>query len=174
MTRHRMLWLACLLAAGLVSTPLQAQKVYRVVGSAGNVTFTDNPDSGGSEVTLEPLQGVSTMAPKAPAAAVKTKAAAGSPFMPYDRFVVMQPMNATVLAPEPFSVEIDVSPALRDDHKIRLLVDGNLSQSALHGQAFWVPALAVGEHQLQAELLDRQERVRHRTPSHRVRIVPKE
>lgn len=39
-------------------------------------------------------------------------------------------------------------------------------------EAFWVPRLAPGRHRLQAELLDAQKRVRHRTPELEVRVAP--
>lgn len=162
------LWLGGVLLIALVWAPLQAQTVYRLVDDAGRVTFTDNAQSGGREVTLEPLQRMASAAPKKP----PLKASPGAPFMPYDRFTIARPESAMRLFPEPFAVEINTRPQLREDHQVRLLVDGRVSQSALHGRAFWVPALAIGEHQLQAELLDRQGRVRHRTPLHHIRIVP--
>lgn len=163
-------WLGGVLMTALACAPLQAQTVYRLVDEAGHVTFTDDAQRGGREVTLEPLQSIASAAPAKP----PIKASPGAPFMPYDRFTIARPARAARLSSEPFAVEIDVGPGLREDHQVRLLVDGRVSQSALHGQAFWMPALAVGEHQLQAELLDRQGRVRHRTPPHRVRIVPEE
>lgn len=162
-------WLGGALVAALACAPLQAQTVYRVVDDAGRVTFTDDAQSGGREVTLEPLQGVTSVGPKAS----RPDSSPRAPFMPYDRFALARPEPATRLLAEPFAVEVDVSPGLREDHQIRLLVDGRVSQSALHGQAFWVPALAVGEHRLQAELLGPQGRVRHRTTPRSVRIVSK-
>lgn len=157
-----------MLMAALAWGPLQAQTVYRVVDEAGNVTFTDDAQSGGSEVALKPLQGVSASTPNTPSA----KASPGAPFMPYDRFVIDRPDSAAALPAAPFPVEVEVRPALRADHQIRLLVDGSLSQSALRSEAFWVPRLAPGRHRLQAELLDAQKRVRHRTPELEVRVAP--
>ncbi|MGO1626275.1 MAG: DUF4124 domain-containing protein, partial [Halomonadaceae bacterium] len=142
------LWLGGVLLIALVWAPLQAQTVYRLVDDTGRVTFTDNAQSGGREVTLEPLQRIASAAPQKP----PLKASPGAPFMPYDRFTIARPESVMRLFSEPFAVEINLRPQLREDHQIRLLVDGRVSQSALHGQAFWVPALATGEHQLQAEL----------------------
>lgn len=167
-------WLGGALVALLVWAPLQAQTVYRVVDAAGRVTFTDDAQSGGSEVVLEPLPAMASAVPAKPQVKTPARASPGAPFMPYDRFTIVRPASAAHLSLEPFAVELDVRPGLREEHQVRLLVDGRVSQSALHGQAFWVPALAAGEHQLQAELLDRQGRVRHRTPLHHVRIVPEE
>ncbi|GAB2723372.1 hypothetical protein GCM10027172_17130 [Halomonas garicola] len=156
-----------MLMAALAWGPLQAQTVYRVVDEAGNVTFTDDAESGGSEVALKPLQGGSASTSNTP-----SEASPGAPFMPYDRFVIDRPASAATLPEAPFPVEVEVLPALRADHQIRLLVDGSLSQSALRSEAFWVPRLAPGRHRLQAELLDAQKRVRHRTPELEVRVAP--
>ncbi|WNK20576.1 DUF4124 domain-containing protein [Halomonas piscis] len=168
MRQQRVGWLVGMLMAALAWGPLQAQTVYRVVDEAGNVTFTDDADSGGREVTLKPLQGVSASTPEKPSA----EPSPGAPFMPYDRFVIARPASTATLPAAPFPVEVEVRPALRDDHRVRLLVDGSLSQSALRSDAFWVPRLAPGEHRLQAELLDARQRVRHRTPELEVRVAP--
>lgn len=163
-------WLCGLVLSGLLCPPLSADTVYQTTDSQGRVTFTDNPDSGGTALTLKPLTRAMPKVAVAPRAAAAGQAP-GAPFMPYDRFIIARFDGANALPSEPFSVAIKVTPALRDDHKIRLLVDGNISQSAMHGQAFWLPELAAGEYQLQAELLDHSGRVRHRTPSLSVRVA---
>ncbi|MDN6180816.1 MAG: DUF4124 domain-containing protein [Halomonas subglaciescola] len=166
-------WLCGLVLGGLACPTLSADTVYQTTDSQGRVTFTDSPDSGGTALTLKPLTRAMPKVAVAPKAAT-ARQAPGAPFMPYDRFTVAPLEGANALPPEPFSVDINVTPALRDDHKIRLLVDGNISQSAMHGQAFWLPELAAGEHKLQAELLDHSGRVRHRTPSLSVRVAAAE
>ncbi len=61
------------------------------------------------------------------------------------------------------AVDLGIEPGLREDHRVRLLVDGQVSQSAMHTSAFMVPNMNPGEHVLQAELLDAGGEVRHRT-----------
>ncbi|MGS2744861.1 DUF4124 domain-containing protein [Halomonas sp. LS-001] len=158
-----MLWLA---------TPLAAQTVYRVVDEQGRVTFTDNPDQGGEAVELAPLQSVSA----SPAASSRTRPSArpsspGQPFMPYDRFEIAYP-RPEARVDTTTQVEVAVSPALREDHQMRLRLNGEVSQTALHSDAFWLANLPAGVHQLQAELLDAQGRVRHQTSSVRIHVAP--
>lgn len=152
-------------------TPLAAQTVYRVVDGQGRVTFTDNPEQGGEAVELAPLQSVST-SPAAPSRArPRTRSAPGQPFMPYDRFEIGYPQPEARVG-STTQVEVAVSPALRDDHQMRLRLNGEISQTALHSDAFWLANLPAGAHQLQAELLDAQGRVRHQTSSVRIHVAP--
>ncbi|MDR5897384.1 DUF4124 domain-containing protein [Halomonas vilamensis] len=157
----------------LLAAPLPAQTVYRVVDEQGRVTFTDNPASGGDEVEVTPLPSVSSSraAPKASAQAPQRRAP-GRPFMPYDRFMIETPRDNTRLANPTTAVELSVSPRLRDDHQVRLRVNGEISQSALHSEAFWLANLPAGTHQLQAELLDSQGHVRHQTPPVHITVAP--
>ena len=46
-----------------------------------------------------------------------------------------------------------------------LLVNGEISQTALHSDVFWLTGLPAGQHELQAELLDSSQRLQHRTPA---------
>lgn len=160
-------------AAGFLSTgallmlclwvsPAQSQTVYRVLDEQGRITFTDNPERGGEAMTLAPLPSVSTSSHTAPATP-RRQGSPGQPFMPYDRFVISAPHRGAAVRDGMTAVELQVSPPLREDHQVQLLVNGELSQSALHSDAFWLTGLPQGQHQLQAELLDSSGRVQHRT-----------
>jgi len=164
--------LGSVLLAGLPS--LAAQKVYRVVDEQGRVTFTDNPERGGEAVVLAPLPSVSSSSPvSSPAASQPSqKRSPGPPFMPYDRFTIAYPAHKARLNSAATAVEIALSPALRDDHQLRLRLNGEINQSAMHSNAFWIANLPAGVHQLQAELLDAQGRVRHQTPMVRFHVAP--
>ncbi|MCL7929975.1 DUF4124 domain-containing protein [Halomonas llamarensis] len=163
-----------LLSGVLLAAPLLAQAVYRVVDEQGRVTFTDNPASGGDEVEVAPLPNVSSSRTAAPKASAETpkRSAPGRPFMPYDRFMIEKPRDNARLSRSTTAVELLVSPRLRDDHQVRLRVNGEISQSALHSEAFWLANLPAGTHRLQAELLDSQGRVRHQTPPVHLTIEP--
>lgn len=174
MQHIRAITIVALLLGALLAAPLSAQTVYRVVDEQGRVTYTDNPASGGDEVEVAPLPNVSSTRAATPKASVEApkRSAPGRPFMPYDRFMIEKPRDNARLASPTTSVELSVSPRLRDDHQVRLRVNGEISQSALHSEAFWLANLPAGTHQLQAELLDSQGRVRHQTPSVHLIIEP--
>lgn len=140
----------------------QSQTVYRVVDGQGNVTFTDNPERGGDAITLAPLPSMPS-ASRPSTAAPRSLGRPGQPFMPYDRFTIANPASGASVRGGMTPVEVQVVPPLRDDHQIQLRVNGELSQSALHSDAFWLAGLPAGAHQVYAELLDSQGRVQHRT-----------
>lgn len=134
-----------------------AQTVYRLTDERGNVTFTDNPGSGGEALELAPLPGLS------PALRERPRGKPGQPFMPYDHFAIALPQQGAQLEEGMTAVEMAIVPPLRDDHQVRLLVNGEISQTALHSDVFWLTGLAAGRHELQAELLGSSQRLQHRT-----------
>ncbi|SEK79841.1 DUF4124 domain-containing protein [Halomonas daqiaonensis] len=168
-----------ILALGLsVSLVAQAQTIYRTTDAQGNVVFTDNPERGGEEVDLDPLTVVPSRGDvrEAESPAVinggdsgssgGTSAGAGQPFMPYDSFSLLSPDQEETLptgAAGNVRVTLGIEPDLREDHRVRLLVDGRISQTAMHTDTFMLNNLNRGEHVLQAELLDASGAVRHRT-----------
>ncbi|WP_163558995.1 DUF4124 domain-containing protein [Halomonas sp. NO4] len=164
-----------LIALGLaLAAPAGATTVYRTTDAEGNVVFTDDPDRGGEQVELEPLtvvpsrgEGRSGQPPaRAESGEPRPAASPSAPFMPYDRFGISAPQHEATLptgAAGNVAVELAIEPALREDHRVRLLLDGEVSQSAMHTDAFLLNNLPRGEYVLQAELLDGTGEVRHRT-----------
>ncbi|MFY0991229.1 DUF4124 domain-containing protein [Halomonas sp. C05BenzN] len=159
------------LALGLsVSLVAQAQTIYRTTDAQGNVVFTDNPERGGEEVELAPLTVVPSRE-EVRAAPPRDEgrapvASPGQPFMPYDSFRILAPAHEETLETGHagnIQVELGIEPELREDHRVRLLLDGRVSQSAMHTSAFMLTNLDRGERVLQAELLDANGEVRHRT-----------
>ena len=162
-------WLVLVSGVGLAF----GQTVFRVTDEHGNVTFTDNPDRGGEALELAPLPGL----PPALRAAMphhqsshqpsrhqeRPRGRPGQPFMPYDHFTIVLPQQGAQLEEGMTAVEINVAPPLREDHQVRLRVNGEISQTALHSDVFWLTGLAAGRHELQAELLDSSQRLQHRS-----------
>ncbi|MCP1326417.1 DUF4124 domain-containing protein, partial [Halomonas sp. 707D4] len=89
----------------------------------------------------------------------------------YDRFVIESPAAGALIAGATTPVEVRIEPPLRDDHRVQLRVNGELSQSALHSSAFWLAGLSGGRHRLQAELVDGQGRVQHRTEAVSIEVI---
>lgn len=160
------------LGVGVVGGAAFGQTVYRVTDEHGNVTFTDDPDRGGEALELTPLPSlppalrtaISTVRETTPAA-VRPRGKPGQPFMPYDHFSIAVPQQGARLTERSTAVEVAIAPPLREDHQVRLLVNGEISQTALHSDVFWLTGLPAGQHELQAELLDSSQRLQHRTPA---------
>ena len=163
--------LTLVLALGVTLTA-HGQTIYRTTDAQGNVVFTDDPDLGGEQVELAPVTVVPSrgsadagqVAPRRDSAPATSRP--GQPFMPYDSFRIISPTHEQAFpvgAAGNVAVDLGISPDLREDHRVRLLVDGQISQSAMHTSAFMVPNMNPGEHVLQAELLDARGGIRHRT-----------
>ncbi|MGQ4878299.1 DUF4124 domain-containing protein [Billgrantia sp. LNSP4103-1] len=161
-----------LLSLALVHEAL-ATTIYRTTDAQGNVIFTDDPERGGEPVELAPLtvipsrdEGRRSEPPRAEGVTPRASESPGQPFMPYDTFRIQSPPHGADL-PASYAgnlqVELDIEPPLRPDHRVRLLVDGRVSQTAMHTRAFMLTNLERGEYELQAELLDAQGQIRHRT-----------
>lgn len=173
----RAVWIVIVVLA--LAAQAGATTVYRTTDAQGNVVFTDDPGRGGEKVELEPVTVVPSRregrdaesatpraAPQESSREPREPRAARSPFLPYDRFRITRPADGQTLptgAAGNLAVELAVEPPLREDHRVRLLLDGEVGQSALHTDAFLLNNLPPGEHELQAELLDADGEVRHRT-----------
>lgn len=165
--------LVALLGATLAGAAVLAfgQTVYRVTDEHGNVTFTDDPSRGGEALELSPLPSLPALsaalanpgANAAPSAPQRSRGKTGQPFMPYDHFSIALPQQGARVEGGMTAVEVALAPPLRDDHQVRLLVNGDISQTALHSDVFWLTGLPSGRHELQAELLDSRQRLQHRS-----------
>jgi len=167
----RVFMVSLLCALSLAPGSAGAASVYRTTDAQGNVVFTDQPVENAERVDLEPL----TVVPSAKIDAVPARErraepavsrSVGQPFMPYSTFQIVEPEDGQTLptgAAGDVQVRLAIEPALREGDRVRLLVDGEISQSAMQTRAFMLNDLNRGEHTLRAELLDAQGQMRHRS-----------
>ncbi|MDV6318203.1 DUF4124 domain-containing protein [Chromohalobacter sp. HP20-39] len=162
---------ALLMAGTCLSVSLaQATPVYRSVDAQGNVTFSDRPI--GEKVEVGPVNTVPSRpvtstqdvgeAREAPAAGE----AEASAFTPYERLRITAPANESTLptgAAGDTQVSVAIVPALRDAHRLRLMVDGEVRQAAQQATTFSLNDLVRGEHTLRAEVIDAEGRVLQRS-----------
>lgn len=64
--------------------------------------------------------------------------------MPCDHFSIALPQQGAQVEEGMTVVEVVIAPPLRDDHQVRLLVNGEISQKALHSDVFWLTGLPQG------------------------------
>ncbi len=161
---------ALLVAVVMGVSTAQATPVYRSVDAQGNVTFSDRPvgekvDVG--TVNTVPGQPRETRDLQAlPDAATETEADDESSFTAYERLAIAAPGKETTLptgAAGDTQVRVAISPELRKGHRLRILVDDEVSGSAQHATTFSVTELVRGEHTLRAEVVDAEGRVRQRS-----------
>jgi hypothetical protein len=151
---HRWLFAAALAACAMSPS---AQTVYESKDKAGPV-FSDKPSPGAKPLQLEAPNVVSppaaTPAPPQPAASAPA----------YRRLVISRPANQDSVHSNDgaFGISAQLSPPLRPDDRVRVLIDGNLvptvfrSTSPRITAADW-QATALGgrgEHTLQLAVVD--------------------
>ncbi len=160
--------IAILLWLVVVNQAMGGQILYRTTDARGHVFFTDDPARGGEPVELAPI----SVVPALPTSSTATRAASSdtdgdAPSRTYDVFTIAAPDDDTTL-PTGFAgnvrVRLELRPALREGHGLRLLLDGDIVRPAAREPVIELVNLVRGEHRLQAELLDERGRVLRRTP----------
>ena len=166
MQARRVRWMVGGVAALLVALPALAAPVYRHVDANGNVVYSDEPGQG-SRIDLKPITVVDPAEVESrsrPAQSTTTSPSA----VDYDRFAITSPSNGETLPTGQggnVQVQLAIEPELQPGDRVQLRVDGEVSQSPMHTSVFALSQLERGEHQIQAELLDAQGRVRLSTPA---------
>ena len=112
-----------LLAA--VASPSRAQQVYRVVDEHGNVSFTDSPSairqSEAQPITIEQTNRAEPVTPidRSEANTRNTQAA-----ISFNTQILTPSQNTTIpMGPGDFAVRARVTPSLRQDESVQLLID---------------------------------------------------
>ena len=155
----------CLYLLLLAALPAAAQ-IYRYTDSHGNTAYSDQPPAGVSSqaVELAPLNRIEAPPPLMlpgvePAQAPPTRASA------YTTLQLSGVPNGGVVRANngTFNVEVQLQPPLRNEHRLRLLLDGQP-----YGQPGNQPSLQLvnidrGEHRLAVQVLD-GERVIQQSP----------
>ncbi|WP_017938589.1 DUF4124 domain-containing protein [Zestomonas thermotolerans] len=149
------LFAACLLLA--LALPAGAQ-IYKYTDAKGNTVFTDQPPQGVASESLD-LPPANTVQMQAPPPAAKpqadgsaTSAQSAAPYRVL-RLINLPSEEALRANNGSFSVDVELQPALRSGHRLRLILDGKP-----YGEPSTVPRLQVvnadrGEHRLAVEVL---------------------
>ncbi|MDT8893112.1 DUF4124 domain-containing protein [Halomonas sp. I1] len=159
--------ISLLLCLVMMSHAMGGQMLYRTIDARGHVFFTDDPSRGGELVELQPI----SVVPALPPSPALTRAAPGRnvdgiPSPAYEAFAIASPGNETTLptgAAGDVQVRFELRPALREGHRLRLLLDGKVARPASREPVIELTNLARGEHRLRAELLDGRGQVLRRT-----------
>ena len=132
-----------------------AHQLYRHVGPNGEVYFTDQPSPDSVPVEISPMNVIPALPSKAtPPEIEKPKIAIAS----YKYFNILSPTEDQGVRANDGNVIINLSlqPALRNDHTIKLNIDGEHSKLVRSGESLTVNLYNVsrGMHTIQAFVLD--------------------
>ncbi|WP_168169337.1 DUF4124 domain-containing protein [Kushneria phosphatilytica] len=155
--------LALWLMAGTASAE---SALYRQVDEQGRVHWSDLPQ--GERHTLPTPSVIHLDAPSG-------QHVIRTPVSSCQRLTLVLPAPerpiALAEAASGIALRVECLPSLSDPLRVQLRVDGQLSQSPLHTTVFLLPGLAPGRHRLQAELVDREGRIRRSSPVLSVQVV---
>ncbi|WP_106475674.1 DUF4124 domain-containing protein [Phytohalomonas tamaricis] len=155
----------CLLLFAAI--PAVNAAVYRSVDANGNPVFTDQPQPESSRINVAPPDVVDVDAKSSqPQKKALDPAEPQQAFIPYTQLAIVSPRNEATIptgAAGDVQVELAITPQLAPGDKVRLRVDGQVSQSALRTSAFFISGMNRGEHTLRVELLDSTGHVRQQS-----------
>lgn len=131
--------------------------IYKYKDASGNTVFTDRPPKG---VKAELVKKRLTILPKAPGDASpelpspeSLKEDAGPAYETL-RLTGLPEQNGSLRANGgEFSVGVELRPALRPGHRLRLLLDGQPYGNSDGSQGFALKEISRGEHRLQVQVL---------------------
>ena len=156
------------LLSSLCLMPLQAMpQIYKWVDEQGRTTYSSTPPSAGAKnavvvpiaPTPEPAPAVSTK-PDAGKPATKPSGPKLSPEAGYTSVQLTSPEHEETIwsnsGEVPFSIALQ--PALKEGHRIRVLVNGGAYGELLDASQGMLSNLERGSYTLQAEVVDRSGR----------------
>lgn len=132
-------------------------KIYKYIDEHGRTVYTDKPHLNSEEIIIEP-NNPSVSRSQANHQAKESKAV--NPNKLYT-VTISEPLNGATLSrnqAEKTKVVVEVTPKLEKEHRVSLFVDGGQVGIPQKEFIFEVPALPVGQHQIQAKVLDKNGR----------------
>lgn len=166
-------WLICLVVT--FATPLWAE-IFKSVDEFGNVVFSDLPPPNKAEkVQVTPTNSYEPAAPVAPPADSFSNAAAVDANY-YAVFEVVDPAPDTAIRDNAGNVTISValSPALRGDHRLLLVLDGVSTEVEAQDNQFILSNIDRGSHTAAARIVNRDNAVVAQSPQtsfHMLRVA---
>jgi hypothetical protein len=153
--------LACVVSAALLCAAAAEAQIYRWVDENGVVHYADTPHPGAEEVTLPddpagpaPQQSFGAQRPQPSDDAQD----AGQPF-DYESLTIASPAPEETLwnIEGRLNVDLNLQPALRPGHQLRVYFDGE--PRVVSAPEFALEEVYRGTHNLQAEVIDEAGRL---------------
>ncbi len=141
-------------------------EIFKSVDEFGNVVFSDLPPTRTSEkVTVTPMNSYEAPAVTAPATP-PASASATLDSTYYGLFQIADPAPDSAIRDNAGNVTISValSPALRGDHRLLLVLDGQATEVEAENNQFVLGNLDRGSHTAAARIVDRSGATVAQTP----------
>ncbi len=147
-----------LAAMMFLATAATATELWRWVDDNGVVHYSDRPFPGAEKVTVGGAQTFS--APAVPRSTAEQEEGDGGDGAVYERFAITAPSAGETLwnIEGRLNVSLDVRPAIRGTHELRVLLDGQTVDVPAAATSFTLGNVFRGEHTLRAALVDENGR----------------
>ncbi|MCF7982110.1 MAG: DUF4124 domain-containing protein [Pseudomonadales bacterium] len=149
-----------LLSLGLILSVsvnnLLAEEVYRQVDAEGNITFSDQPNPGAEKIDVAPTN--VQHFPKPPVTKPPTDKSAEK--ASYKSLAISSPINdSTIRDPGDVLISAKISPALRKNHKVIFLDNGQPLGDPTRSLSMQLINLSRGTHMIQVQVIDTENKV---------------
>ncbi|SHI21272.1 DUF4124 domain-containing protein [Ferrimonas marina] len=150
----------------MITLPLSAS-VYKWTDEHGQVHYSDKPREGAEQVEVDPSK-ISTVELPAPRPVVAQ--AEPESTQPDYRIALLDPQDEATIRDNngQLDLQIQLEPDLQDGHRVQLLLDGEVVRTLGGGGSYALDNLTRGEHQLQAQVIDKNGKVLASTASRTV------
>lgn len=147
----------------LLAPALQAADsitVYRYVDKNGNVVYTDRPRDDAEAMEIEEPRTIKNERANPEALSSGNTDPQASAFS-YTQFAIASPADGDVIRENSGNIIINValSPSLRPEHRLRMIMDGALVADAQFSSTFPLSNVDRGEHVVKAEIVDSEGKV---------------
>ena len=154
-----------LISLTLLTNPLIAGEVYRVVGDDGQVTFTDSPPANAKAETVDlPVINIAT-----PSTSAKKEDEDGNESteeeIAYTSARIIQPGSNATIPPGQLEVVVQLAlkPSLQSGHQVQLYLDGRKVGSPTASTTFTITNLDRGSRKVKAEILGTDKKPKAKT-----------
>ena len=149
--------IALLLASLLLGLNLaQATTVYKYTDENGNTVFTDKPTKGAETLDVQPVPTI----PAIPVPA-KTQSPAKAGDFKYNKIVIVSPEDQKyfINSTQPIVVQVALSPTLRSQDKVQLLLNGAPKGGPISATTFTLENVDRGQYSASVNVLDKDGNV---------------
>jgi hypothetical protein len=129
-----------------------AETVYKYVDENGNTVFTDEPRKGAEVLDVQPIPTI----PAIPVPERTSKPVPQNAFR-YNKILIVSPedQHNYINEVEPIVVQVALSPALRSDDRVQLMLNGAPKGSPSSSPQFTLDSLERGEYNVSVKILDK-------------------
>lgn len=155
----------------ITTLPVSAQ-IYQYTDASGRSVYTDQPPMGvsASNLELSTINSVPTTVRQPSSTALKVESVSKHAIFYSQLQIIGLPAEQAIRANNgSFTVQVEITPKLANEHYLQLLIDGKTYGEASHSTTLLVKNLDRGEHRLAVQVLANAQ-VLQRSVEHTINV----